>query len=156
MIRLIWAMTKEYLIGKGNRIPWHIKEDLLYYKSKTEGQTVLMGEATYRSLKGYYKTKPLPYGKVYVASLDPSLTISDGIVVADVVSFVKECEEDLWVVGGASIYKLCLPYADALYISWIKDNYEGDTYFPQFDLTKFRLTWQEESDLVHYTMYERV
>ncbi|MDE6660982.1 MAG: dihydrofolate reductase [Anaeroplasmataceae bacterium] len=156
MIHMIWAMTKKQVIGKDNRIPWHIKEDLLYYKSKTEGQTVLMGEATYHSLKGYYKTKPLPYGKIYVASLDPRFVISDGLVVRDVISFIKEFKEDLWVVGGASIYKLCLPYADRLYISWIKKDYEGDMYFPALDLTKFHLAWENESDLVHYTMYERV
>ena len=70
MISLIWAMTEDHLIGIDDKIPWHIKEDLLYYKSKTKGQIVLMGEATYYSLKGYYKTKPLPYGKIYVASLN--------------------------------------------------------------------------------------
>ena len=156
MIHLIWAMTKKQVIGNKNRMPWHIKEDLLYYKSRTEGQTVLMGEATYRSLKGYYKTKPLPYGKIYVASLDPSFSIEDGIVVSDVLTFIKEIQEDLWVVGGASIYKLCLPYADTLYISWIKENYAGDTYFPALDFTKFKLTWEKETDLVHYTIYERV
>lgn len=156
MIRLIWAMTKEQVIGKNNRIPWHIKEDLLYYKSKTEGQTVLMGEATYLSLKGYYKTKPLPYGKIYVASLNPNFSIEDGIVLSDLLSFMKECKEDIWIVGGASIYNLCLPYADALYISWIKENYVGDTYFPALDFTKFKLSWEKETDLVHYTIYERV
>lgn len=156
MIRLIWAMTKEQVIGKKNRIPWHIKEDLLYYKSKTKGQTVLMGEATYLSLKGYYKTKPLPYGKIYVASLNPNFSIEDGVVISDLLSFIKEYKEELWVVGGASIYALCLPYADALYISWIKENYAGDTYFPALDLTKFKLSWEKETDLVHYTIYERV
>ena len=52
MIKLIWAMDEERLIGKDNLIPWHCKEDLLYYKETTKGQTVLMGEATYDSLKG--------------------------------------------------------------------------------------------------------
>ncbi|MDE7385089.1 MAG: dihydrofolate reductase [Anaeroplasmataceae bacterium] len=156
MIRLIWAMTKEHVIGNKNRIPWHIKEDLLYYKSRTEGQTVLMGEATYHSLKGYYKTKPLPYGKIYVASLNPNFSIEDGIVISDVETFMKNNKEDIWVVGGASIYRVCLSYADALYISWIKENYAGDAYFPELDFTKFNLTWEKETDLVHYTIYERV
>ncbi|MBQ4356793.1 MAG: dihydrofolate reductase, partial [Acholeplasmatales bacterium] len=54
MINMIWAMDKNNLIGDGNRIPWHVKEDLIYYKNKTKGQTVLMGDATYFSLKSYY------------------------------------------------------------------------------------------------------
>ena len=73
MINLIWAMTKDNLIGKGNLMPWHIKEDLVYYKNKTAGKTVVMGEETYYSLKGYYKTRPLPYGTIYVASLNTDL-----------------------------------------------------------------------------------
>lgn len=156
MIRLIWAMTKDQVIGKDNRIPWHIQEDLLYFKSRTEGQTVFMGEATYHSLKGYYKKRPLPYGKIYVASLDPNFQIEDGIVITDAISFLKTIQEDIWVVGGASIYKLALPYADALYISWIQASYEGDTLFPIIDFNKYHLVWERQTDLVHYTLYERV
>ena len=77
---MIWAMDEDFLIGKDDQIPWHIKEDLLYYKSKTKGQTVLMGEATYYSLKGYYKTKPLPYGKIYVASINSDLKLELGAI----------------------------------------------------------------------------
>ena len=69
MISLIWAMDKNWLVGKGNKLPWHFKEDLIYYKEKTAGNTVLMGDVSYYSLKGYYKDKPLPYGKIYVTSL---------------------------------------------------------------------------------------
>ena len=88
MISLIWAMTSNRLIGKNNKIPWHVKEDLLYYKEKTKGQVVLMGENTYYSLKGYYKDKPLPYGKIYVASLSDNV-FADAVKIDDVVSFLK-------------------------------------------------------------------
>lgn len=156
MISLIWAMTEDHLIGKGNLIPWHIKEDLIYYKNHTKGQIVLMGEETYYSLKGYYRTKPLPYGKIYVASLNKNLVLDDAIVINDLVSFLENNQEDLWVVGGATIYKISLPYADKLYISFIKGNYEGDKYFPEIDFSNYKLTWDNETELVHYTLYERV
>ena len=55
MINLIWAMDDNWLIGKDNRMPWHVKEDLLYYKEKTLGKTVFLGYNNYVSLKGYYK-----------------------------------------------------------------------------------------------------
>ncbi|MDE5565969.1 MAG: dihydrofolate reductase [Anaeroplasmataceae bacterium] len=155
MVKLIWAMTHENVIGKDNKIPWHIKEDLLYYKDCTKGQTVLMGEATYYSLKGYYKTRPLPYGKIYVASLNLDLNLEDAVVVNDAVSFLKVTKEDLWVVGGASIYKLALPYADELYVSFINKNYDGDTYFPKIDWDKFRLKWENKTEEVQYTIFER-
>ena len=108
MIKMIWAMDESHLIGDGDKIPWHIKEDLLYYKSKTKGQTVLMGDVTYYSLKGYYKDKPLPYGKIYVATLDKTLNLPDAEVIYDINSFLSSNNCDLWVVGGATIYKICL------------------------------------------------
>ncbi len=156
MIHLIWAMTKNHVIGLQNKMPWHIKEDLIYYKEHTAGKTVVMGENTYYSLKGYYKSKPLPYGMIYVASLNENLILEDAIVISDVIQLFKTTREDLWVVGGATIYQLALPYADALYISWVKKEYEGDTYFPEIDFTKFRNSYKKETDLVLYTIYERV
>ncbi len=156
MISLIWAMTRQRVIGKNNKMPWHIKEDLVYFRKHTAGKTVLMGENTYVSLKGYYKDRPLPYGKIYVASFNSNLKLEDATVVLDAVDFLKNVEEDVWVVGGASIYALALPYADRLYISWVKENYEGDTYFPELDFTKFQMVSEKESDLVTYSIYERV
>ena len=156
MINMIWAMDENNLIGIGDRIPWHIKEDLLYYKSKTKGQTVLMGDTTYFSLKGYYKTKPLPYGKIYVATLDKALILEDAIMVYDLIDFIKNVDEDIWIVGGSTIYKLCLPYADRLYISFVLGKYEGDRYFPQIDYKNYKLTWENITDKVRYTLYERV
>ena len=160
MISMIWAMDENNLVGKGDRIPWHIKEDLLYYKSKTKGQIVLMGDTTYFSLKGYYKDKPLPYGKIYIATIDKNLNINDDkneiIMVYDLINFLENNKEDLWVVGGATIYKLSLPYADRLYISFVKGKYEGDRYFPQIDFNKYKLVWENNTDLVRYTTYEKV
>ena len=156
MINLIWAMTENHLIGKGNLMPWHIKEDLIYFKSRTSGKTVLMGEQTYYSLKGYYKNRPLPYGTIYVASLDNNLVLEDAIVINDVVKFVKEFDGELWVTGGAMIFGLTLPYADNLFISFVKADYEGDKYFPAINYDEFKLVWDNETDLVHYTQYERV
>ena len=154
MISLIWAMSEKWLIGKDNKIPWHVKEDLLYYKEKTNGKTVLMGENTYYSLKGYYKNRPLPYGKIYVASLSDNEFI-DAIKIDDVITFLNNNKEDLFVVGGASIYKLAIPYANRLYISIIKGEYEGDTYFPKFNLDDFKIISKNETEKVIYYIYER-
>lgn len=155
MINMIWAMDENNLVGKNNKIPWHIKEDLLYYKEKTNGQTVIMGDATYYSLKGYYKTRPLPYGKIYVASLDPSFKADDAILVPNLKEFIENVEEDIWVCGGATIYKICLPYANRLYISFVKGKYEGDAYFPQIDYSKYNLIFERDSEQVRYTIFER-
>ena len=160
MINMIWAMDENNLVGNGDKIPWHIKEDLLYYKAKTKGQTVLMGDTTYYSLRGYYKDKPLPYGKIYVATIDKNLVINDGLneieMVYDLVSFLENVNFDLWVCGGATIYKISLPYADKLYISFVKGSHEGDRYFPAIDYSKYNLTWENNTEKVRYTLFERV
>ena len=159
MINMIWAMDKNNLIGDGNRIPWHIKEDLIYYKNKTKGQVVFMGDATYFSLKSYYKTKPLPYGKCYIATIDKNLKIENPLedieIIYDLDSFLKNFSGDLWVCGGATIYKLALPYANRLYISFIKGDFKGDKYFPTIDYDKYNKIWENETDSVIYTVFER-
>ena len=156
MINMIWAMDENNLVGNGDKIPWHIKEDLIYYKSKTKGQVVLMGDTTYYSLKGYYKDKPLPYGKIYVATIDKNLVIDGVIMVYDLVNFLENNQEDdLWVVGGATIYKISLPYANRLYISFIKGTHEGDRYFPKINFDDYKLIWENNSDLVRYTVFEK-
>ena len=154
MIKLIWAMDKFNLIGKENKIPWHIKEDLVYFKEKTKGQTVLMGLNTYYSLKGYYKTRPLPYGKIYVASLD-DVTLDDAEVVKDCVEFLKNFNDDIFVCGGATIYKLSLPLADMLYVSIIKGEYSGDAYFPTVDFSKYELVSRDDQERVTFDVYKR-
>lgn len=154
MISLIWAMDEGNVIGLNNKIPWHIKEDLLYYKSKTSGRDVLMGYNTYLSLKGYYKDKPLPYNNIYVATRS-EVELSDAKVVSDVESFLKEFKGELFVVGGAQIYTLALSYADFLYVSLVKGHHEGDAYFPKLDLTKFDLVSQNSSSEVIYKVYKR-
>ena len=159
MINMIWAMDKNNLIGKDELIPWHIKEDLLYYKEKTKDQTVLMGGQTYFSLKKYYKNKPLPYGKCYIATIDKNLKIENPLedieIIYDLDSLLKNFEGDLWVCGGATIYKLTLPYADRLYISFIKGDFEGNKYFPKIDFSNYNLIWSKDTDLVKYTIFEK-
>ena len=158
MISMIWAMDEDHLIGKDDKIPWHIKEDLLYYKSKTEGQDVLMGDVTYFSLKGYYKNRPLPYKTIYLATLDKNLKVEDNnvVIIYDIFEFLKNVDFDLFVVGGRTIYKLAYEYADRLYISLIKGHHEGNVYFPITDFSDFELKSSNETELVNYQIYERV
>jgi dihydrofolate reductase len=140
MIKLIGAFAqKNRVIGNKGKIPWHIKEDLLQYKEKTQGQIVLMGDNTYYSLRNvYYKTRPMPYAKIYIATIDKNLKITDELnqteMVYDLIDFLKNYScEDLWVCGGASIYRLSMPYVDEVYASEIKGDFEGDAFFPEFE-----------------------
>ncbi len=155
MINLIWAMDKNWLIGRDNLLPWRYREDLKYYKKMVLGKTVLMGDNTFLSMKGYYKKNPFPFKDYYIASL---LDDFEGEkVVRDVSAFLRNFKGELWVIGGAKIYELALPYADRLYITWILKEYEGNKYFPKFDLSKYKVikeTKGEHEDLL-FMVYER-
>lgn len=155
MKNLIWAMDENWLVGKDDLIPWHVKEDLLYFKSKVKGKTVVMGDTTYFSLKGYYKNRPLPYGKIYVASLDNNLKLEDAEVINDFKTFIENYNDEIWVTGGATIFKIALPYADNLYISFIKGKYEGNVYFPKFNLNDYKLVWKEDTERVLFSLYTK-
>lgn len=133
MINLIWAMDINWLIGKDNKLPWRYPEDLQYLKNMTHHHTVLMGDNTYDSLKGYYKNRELPFKKIFVATITDR-TFEGCEVVKDIDSFLNNYKEDLWVIGGRTIYQLALPYADRLYITWILKPHKGNVYFPEFDL----------------------
>lgn len=154
MIKMIWAMDENWLIGKGNRLPWHYKADLKYFKEQTKGSHVLMGEMTYQSLKGYYKKKPLPFKKISVANLEEK-AYHDAHRVADIHQFFAETEDDIFVIGGKTIYQLSLPYADQLYITYVLNHHDGNVYFPSFNLNDFKLIHKHLETGLIFAIYER-
>ncbi len=155
MIKMIWAMDENHLIGKGNLLPWHYPKDLEYFKQMTASIPVLMGEMTYQSLKSYYRKKPLPFQKIYVANLE-DVEYQDATRIQDIDHFLKEYTEDIMVIGGKTIYQLALPYAEKLYITYVLKAYQGDVYFPKFDLSQFRLTWYKTEEQLIFSEYTRV
>lgn len=155
MIQMIWAMDENWLIGKDNLLPWHYPKDLAYFKKMTKEERVLMGDMTYQSLKSYYKTKPLPFKKIYVANINDQV-YDDAIHVKDLFAFLKQTHEDIMIIGGKTIYQLCLPYADRLYITFVLKAHEGNVYFPSFDLSKFKLISKELTDDLIFAVYERI
>ncbi|CCV64457.1 Dihydrofolate reductase [Alteracholeplasma palmae J233] len=155
MIILIWAMDTNFLIGKDNKLPWRYKEDLKYFKATVENKTVLMGDMTYLSLKGYYKDKPLPYGKIYVASKNNDFKDSNVTIIDNLEYFLKNTKEDIYVIGGRTIYQVALPYADRLYITHILKRHEGNIYFPKFDLNQYKVIQKRYSAELIFSIYEK-
>jgi len=129
-ITIIAALTKDRVIGKDNNLPWHISEDLQNFKKLTSGNTVVMGRKTYESIG-----KPLPNRKNIVVSR--SVSSIEGVDVCssleDAIEKAKSYGKEIFIIGGASIYEMAIPLADKMYLSYVKVNYKGDTYFPKFD-----------------------
>lgn len=154
-VALVWAMDKNWLIGNGNRLPWHYPKDLKHFKNLTKDKAVLMGVNTYNSMKEYYKTKPLPFLVTYVADIWNN-KYDDAITIHDLDWFMRNIKDDLYVIGGATVYGLTLPYADELYITHIDAEHEGDVFIPKFDLDEeFGLESSEEVDIFKFNKYIR-
>ena len=154
MVTLIWAMDKNWLVGKGDRLPWYYPEDLKFFKQQTKDKIVLMGGVTFDSMKGYYKNTPFPFSKVYVADIN-NKEYKDAITVTDVIDFLNNNKEDLFVLGGPTIYKLSLPFADRLIVTHIDAEHEGDVYMDKFDFNKFEIVESEQSGILNFTKYKR-
>lgn len=156
MIEMIWAMDENRLIGKDNRLPWHIKKDLDYFKRQTKDKTIVMGDRTYWSLKAYYKQRKLPFKKIYVANNEGHMTYADAATVSDLEDFFETTQEDLMVIGGRTVYEIALPYAERLYITFVLDRYDGDVYFPPFRLSDYALVKKEIEERLIFAVYERI
>lgn len=133
MISIIVAMDDDQLIGKKdspNGMPWNNKEDLKHFKETTLHKTILMGYTTYKAIG-----RPLPNRKTIVLAFEPfeDERVEVRTSLEEVIQEYKDKKEDLYISGGASIYKQCLPLVDQLLISRIPGKHEGETYFPEFD-----------------------
>ena len=126
----IVAMTPERVIGKGGDLPWHLPEDLKFFKRTTSGHPIVMGRKTYESI-GF----PLPKRRNIVLTRDTSWS-AEGVEVIHSPGDLKQLDEipdQVFVIGGSEIYSAFLPHLDELIISHIKAEHEGDTYFPEFE-----------------------
>lgn len=130
MLSIIVAVAKNNVIGKDNKLIWHLPEDLKRFKKLTTGHTIIMGRKTFESLG-----RVLPNRKHIVLCNDANLTIEDeNVEIIDDIKLLENyinSEEENFVIGGATIYKLLMPYANKMYITKINQEFEGDVYFPE-------------------------
>jgi dihydrofolate reductase len=147
IISLIAACSKNRVIGKNNDLPWKLPDDMKYFMETTKHHYVVMGRRNYDSIPG--KFKPLPNrtnivvtrqkgfdapGCVVVNSLDAALAIAR-----------EDGQKETFVIGGAEIYALAIPFANKLYLTEIDAVIDGDTMFPDFPMAE----WEEVSRIHH-------
>ena len=132
MLSIIVAIAKNNVIGKDNKLIWHLPEDLKRFKKLTTNHTIIMGRKTFESLG-----RILPNRKHIILCNDMELNIDDeNVEVLEDISMLKkyiDSEEENFVIGGATIYKLLMPYAKKLYITKINEEFKGDVYFPEIN-----------------------
>lgn len=155
MISLIVAMDDDQLIGKkdsSNGMPWNNKEDLKHFKETTINQTILMGYTTYQAIG-----RPLPHRKTIVVSYEPfdDDRVEVRTSLEEVIQEYKEKNENLYISGGASIYKQSLPFVEQLLISRIPGHHEGETYFPNFEEYGFEIKEEIPYETFTLQIYRR-
>ena len=155
MISIIVATDDDLLIGKKdskNGMPWHNKEDLQHFKKTTLNQTILMGKTTYLAIG-----RPLPNRKTIVVTKsgmdDERVEVRNDLI--EVIQEYKDKNEDLYITGGASIYKQALPYVDELIISRIPGKHAGETYFPSFEEYDFHLEKETQLETFVLQIYKK-
>lgn len=135
-LTLIAAMASNRVIGKDNQLIWDFPDDLKRFKKLTLGHHVIMGRKTYESMN-----RPLPGRTNVVISRQKEYQAPGCIVVSSMVEALRKAENDRkpFVIGGAKIYELALPYADIMELTCIRHAYEGDTHFPEWDKEQWSL-----------------
>lgn len=143
MLSIIVAVAENNVIGKDNQLIWYLPEDLKRFKQLTTGHTIIMGRKTFESLG-----RVLPNRKHIVLCKNNPIQVQDENV--EVISDSKlldkyiQSEEENFVIGGASIYQLLMPYVNKMYITKIHQNFEGDVYFPKVNEEEWRITLKEK------------
>ncbi len=153
---LIAAVAKNNCIGIKNKIPWNIPEDFQYFKKTTTGKTCLMGEATFKSILGYLG-KPLPNRKTVVVTIDHNFKAPEDVRVFYSLddAFEKLKNEDVFVCGGASIYRQTIDRVDTLYITLVNLEADGDVFFPEINPEIWRETSREDHEGFSFLKFEK-
>jgi len=157
-ISIIAAVADNYAIGKANNLPWYLPADLKHFKNLTTGHAVVMGKRTFESLPN----GPLPNRKNIVLTSIMSEGVNEKYFEADSLEdalFLCEHEEEIFIIGGATVYKQCIDKVGYLYITWVHNDFTADTFFPAIDFNEWMEVKHEdhkadENNLFPYTFSE--
>ena len=134
-LSIVVAMDENRLIGKDNKLPWHLPADLAYFKKNTTGKSIVMGRKTYDSIG-----RPLPNRRNIVISRNSKTLITGCEVLSSIdemLSITKD-EDEVMIIGGASLCEQLLPQVSRLYITKIEGKFDGDIYFPEYNEADWR------------------
>ena len=139
-ISIIVAMDKNNLIGKKNQIPWYIPSELKRFRHLTMGKPIVMGRKTHESIgrildgrDNIVLTSNTNYSKKGIAVYNDLDKVFDDF----------SSHDEIVVIGGSDIYRLALPFANKLYITYVEGSFSGDTWFPEFNLGDWRMISNE-------------
>jgi dihydrofolate reductase len=140
MITIIAAIAENNALGKDNQLLWHLPDDFKRFKNITTGHYIIMGRKTFESFP-----KPLPNRTHVIISRQKNYSQLNCIVVTSLQKAIEACpkNEEVFIIGGGEIYNQSIAIADKLDITRVNHSFEADTFFPEIDLTKWELVFEE-------------
>ena len=152
-------MAKNRVIGENGRIPWHLPNELQLFKRLTMGHHIVMGRKTYESIK-----RLLPGRTTVIVTRQRDYAVEGAVVVHSIEEALRVCngDDEMFVIGGADLFREALPLADRIYLTIVDAEPAGDTFMPELDLSAWREASSESfaPDAKHahayrFTVYER-
>lgn len=143
-ISIIAAIADDYAIGNLNKLPWHLPADLKHFRQLTTNHAVVMGKRTFESLPN----GPLPNRRNIVLTSVMSEGVNEGYFEADSLEdalYLCEKEDQVFIIGGVSVYKQTMEKADAMYITWVHKKFAADAFFPEINFDE----WNEVTRETH-------
>lgn len=143
MVSIIVAVAQNGVIGAENKLIWHISEDLKRFKAITSGHPVIMGRKTFESLG-----RPLPNRTNVVVTRNPHY-FAEGVTISDSLGEaigMFASDEEVFIIGGAEVYRQAMDIADRFYLTEVYADYEGDTFYPEWDKNEWELVSEERHE----------
>ena len=141
IVSLLVAADENNVIGKDNRLPWHLPNDLRYFKNQTWGLPILMGRKTFESIG-----KPLPGRKSIVITRNPNWQHNQVTVVHSVDEAIEQAKDygvrEIFVIGGAEIFNTAFSRATRIYLTRVHHQFEGDVFFRDIPAAEWKLVQQ--------------
>jgi dihydrofolate reductase len=141
---LVFAMSDDRVIGKGNALPWKIPEDLRHFKNVTMGHAVISGRKTYDSVG-----KPLPGRRNIIVTRDASLKREGAEVVTTLqaaLDLAYGTDPEPIILGGSEIFAMTLPMATKMIVTFVHRHVEGDALFPEIDWSQWKESWRRKAE----------
>ncbi|WP_255196413.1 dihydrofolate reductase [Halorarius litoreus] len=156
-ITLVAAVAENGVIGSEGEMPWYYPEDMKHFKETTMGHPVVMGRTTYESIVARLG-EPLP-GRLNVVLSSQDLDLPEGAVhaasIEEALALAAEEDDEVFVVGGATVYEQLLDRADRLVLTEIHESHEGDTHFPEWDREAWVELERDDREALSFVTYKR-
>ena len=162
-MNMIVAVDENWAIGNKGELLVRIPNDRKVFRMETTGKVVVLGRKT---MDTFPQKQPLPNRTNIILTRNPRYEVKDAIVVHSTEELLEELknypDEDIYIIGGDSIYKQMLPYCDVAHVTWIEHEYQADSYFPNLDKDPEWVLTEESDELTYFDIayyfrkYERV